>query len=502
MNFDGNGKKISKLDASLFDDLNGTIVNLTIEDASVSGGANITGILANTIKTAASTVTNVDVVGTVTSPSYSSSITATQYAGGLIGEIDAANTSITDCNVIKTNVSGTLVGGVVGFANAAVTMSGCTYSDGTVSASARYCGGMLGSTGNYTSNITDCHVENASITSTADRVGGFVGQVQTNVIISGCSVTGGSVHAGTVNVGGFAGTQYGNVSDSYVDGTTVTSGNTTNTTEVALGGFAGYHQGTLTKCHSNVDINQRGSFLGGLVGQMVAGSVSKCYATGDVTGDYRQVGGLIGGLKNAKTFNISDSYASGNIEANSYVGGLIGEVQSTITNVSVIDCYASGSVSATSFAAGGLIGMISKAEVMVRECVAWNPSVSATSRLSGNWSSGALVGVSFPICTLTDNFRSPSMTLTVWWVPDADYDHPNVSSSNPLVVKDITNGNLRATTATSTASGQDNRPQYAYHGKHSTTSRLSTLASTAKGSGGLDWSDSVWDFSTDLPTLK
>lgn len=502
INFDGNNKKISNLNASLFDDLNGTVVNLTIEDATVSGGSAITGILAKTIQTAASTVTNVDVVGTVTSPSYSSSVTATAYTGGLIGQIDADNTSITDCDVIKTNVSGTLAGGVIGFANALVTMSGCTYSGGTVSATARYCGGMLGSTGNFNSTITDCHVANATVTSTVDRVGGFVGQVQTKVTISACSVTGGSVYAGTINVGGFAGTQYGAVSDSYVDGTTVTSGNTTSTTTVALGGFAGYHQGTLTKCHANVNINQSGAFLGGLVGQMVSGSVSKCYAIGNVTGDYRQVGGLIGGLTTDKSFTISDSYATGNIEANSYVGGLIGEIQNNITNVSVTNCYASGNVNTTSFAAGGLIGMISKASVSVSECAAWNGSVSATSRGSGNWSSGAVVGVAFPICTLTDNFRKPSMTLTVWWVPDADYDHPNVSSSAPLVVKDISTSALRATTATSTASGQDNRPQYAYHGKHSTTGILSTLASTAKGSGGLGWSGDVWDFTADLPTLK
>ena len=133
----------------------------------------------------------------------------------------------------------------------------------------------------------------------------------------------------------------------------------------------------------------------------------------------------------------------------------------------------------------------------VEKCAAWNSSVTPGNNGSGNWSSGAIIGVAFPYgCTLIDNYRNPSMSLTAWWIPDADYQHPNVSGG-ALTVKDISTNTIRLTTATSLASGQDNRPQYAYHGKVEAGKTLSELASTTLG-----WSSSVWDFSTALPTLK
>ena len=89
------------------------------------------------------------------------------------------------------------------------------------------------------------------------------------------------------------------------------------------------------------------------------------------------------------------------------------------------------------------------------------------------------------------------MSLTAWWVPDPDYDHPNVSISSPLVIKDISTGVLRPTTATGTGSGNDNYPQFAYHGKHvDDGTTLSELASDILG-----WDGFVWRFSGDLPTL-
>ena len=143
------------------------------------------------------------------------------------------------------------------------------------------------------------------------------------------------------------------------------------------------------------------------------------------------------------------------------------------------------------------IGVIGGAGFIMSKSAAWNTSVVPTSYGSGNWSSGSVAAVTFPTCTLTDNYRNPAMSLTAWWVPDADYSHPDVSSSTPLVVKDIATGELRPTTATGTGSGNDNYPQFAYHGKVEAGKTLSQLASMTLG-----WSSYVWDFTGDLPTLK
>lgn len=416
INFDGNNKKISNLNASLFDDLNGTVVNLTIEDATVSGGSAITGILAKTIQTAASTVTNVDVVGTVTSPSYSSSVTATAYTGGLIGQIDADNTSITDCDVIKTNVSGTLAGGVIGFANALVTMSGCTYSGGTVSATARYCGGMLGSTGDYNSTITDCHVANATVTSTADRVGGFVGQVQKKVTIKGCTVgtdtqrvTVASTYASnTVNAGGFAGVCYGSItkngdvrSKAYV---AITCTNTATGTNINIGGFVGYLEGGPV-AYSDSDATMDalvGAQVGGFAAWMnAAATIDNCTSTGTIKGN-NYTGGFIGNT-NAKDHVVTNNSASGTVTGGSTVGGFSGQIaQGTWTN-NTTSCTVSGAANI-----GGFAGQIN-GNATVSKCSSTGPTVNATGNVCGGFAgiaaNGANISDSYSTSNLSGSTR-------------------------------------------------------------------------------------------------
>lgn len=625
---DGNNKIVSHLGASMFEDLNGTVVDLTIENATVSGGSAITGILANTIKTAASTVTNVDV--------NSSSITASSYAGGLVGQIDAANTSVADCEVSNTDVSGTLAGGVVGFANALVTMSGCTYSGGTVTASARYCGGMVASTGNYNSVISDCHVENAtisvSVTNNDFRAGGFIGLQHTNVQVKGCSV-GKSAENVTINlsapasgkvynVGGFVGVNYGTITqNSSVRNTafvTITAGNTATGSQMNLGGFVGYNTGTIEYSDAIVTMTGlKGTYIGGFCGIIlqsgvirnctetgaVSGnnytggfvgvidsattSISGCSSAGSVTGA-SSIGGFVGGctannkpgtfIGNSTSASVTSSgsnfggfigngvgtftsnyatgkvastnggngggfaggiwegssgsvfsknYSTGNVSGNANLGGLIGYIGGNITisncyatgnvgnstmynqkygglvgftsdnstyitdGVSITNCYATGDIE-SSFAGGGLIGRIGLSTTSVSNCAAWNAKVYPYNSGNANWSSGAVVGVAFPTCTLTDNYRNPSMLLTAYWVPATDYQHANVSSTHPLT--DSTGAEMADT---ATAKGQAHFPQYPYHGKVESGKTLSQLASTTLG-----WSSDIWDFSGPLPLLK
>ena len=84
------------------------------------------------------------------------------------------------------------------------------------------------------------------------------------------------------------------------------------------------------------------------------------------------------------------------------------------------------------------------------------------------------------------------MELTAYWVPAADFDHPDVSPTSPLIKQDGT-----PSKATACASGQDGYPQFPYHGHVAAGKTLSQLASTTLG-----WDASVWDFSGELPVLK
>jgi hypothetical protein len=443
LDFEGNGHTISNLTStdaqnypSFVGVVNGSVKNLVFDGATITGGGNVAGVLA-----------------------------------GYVG-------------------SGTAIFG---------NISGITVKNSTVSGSKQRLGGIAGYVKNISGTIDDCHVINTTVESAADRVGGLFGQFdKLSYGALNCTAENVTV-SGTINIGGLVGVGYGYFTDCTSSGT-VSSTNTTSNADIALGGLVGYFEnGVISHCSSSVNINQttNGRDLGGLVGKMLAGTVEKSFATGNVKGLQRNVGGLIGLITNTSGISkVSNCYCTGSVVANAYSGGFLGLFEKG--KAEIANCYATGNVEGTAFGIGGLIGFIGGADFTMNNSAAWNGSIVPANYGEANWSSGAVAAVTFPTCTLTDNYRSPSMSLTAFWVPAADYDHPNVSSTAPLVVKDITTGELRPTTATGTGGGNDNYPQFPYHGKHvAVGTSLSTLASTTLG-----WSSAVWDFSGDVPTLK
>ena len=438
--FDGQGHTISNLtstDAQAYPSfvgvVNGTVKNLVFDGATITGGNNVAGVLAGYVG--------------------SSSVSA-------VGNI-----------------------------------SDITVKNATVTGSKRHLGGVAGFINKVSETVRNCHVVNTTVSSTADRVGGVFGQVDKTFTVQDCSAENVTV-SGSINIGGLVGVGYGNFTDCTSSGE-ITSINTTSNADIGLGGLVGYFEnGTISHCSSSVNAIQEtnGRDIGGLIGKMLVGTVEKSYSTGNVKGLQRNVGGFIGLITNTSSKSVvTDCYCTGNVVANAYSGGFLGLHEKGV--VEITNCYATGSVEGA-FALGGMLGVTATGMTMSKSA-AWNSSITASSNGEGNWSSGAVVGVTFPTITLTDNYRNPAVALTVWWVPDADYSHPDVSSSTPLVVKDIATGELRPTTATGTGSGNDNYPQFAYHGKVEAGKTLCQLASTTLG-----WSSEVWDFSGDLPTLK
>jgi hypothetical protein len=496
VNFDGNNKTISNLGKNLFYVFKGSIKDLTLDNSNVTNR----GIFADYCQGSGHTITNVNITnGKVTSSSSN--------VGALIGQINNGTgtcATITNCSVTDTDVTGGgVVGGVIGYANTVVSINGCSYSGGTVTASAKFAGGLIGSAGNYASTFTDCHVSNITVTSSADRVGGLAGQTEKLTAVNNCSSTN-AIVTGTINLGGLLGILYGSAADCTSAGGSITSTNTTSNADIGLGGLAGWLQyGVISNCSSSVSINQttNGRDIGGLVGKMVDGTIEKSYATGDVSGIQRNVGGLVGLVTlTSSTATISNCYCTGIVAANSYGGGLIGYHEKG--DLTVTNCYSTSAVTG-GFAMGGLIGIANNVAANVSKSVAWNPSVTAVSIEAANWSSGAVVGVAHPNCTLTDNYRNPSMAITAYWGNQtgytvelaAGYSQPNVSgTTHPLT--DST-GTEMTDTGTANNAANPHYPIFPYHGKVEAGKTLSVLAETTLG-----WDSTVWDFSADLPTLK
>lgn len=475
------------------------------------------------------------------------SIKGNNYTGGYVGYVDNNSITFTGNQVLSGSVVNgqSAVGGFAGY------VPNGTFSDntvaGTVTVRGSNGGGFVGTTegGSFTdcstsasvtgqgtviggfvgngvvAEMTRCFSTGAVVKNSADGnvVGGFGGGVET-CTLDGCYFSGSVTTTAVASemVGGFIGQlkpatgALASIQNCYSTGTVNGSGRWT-------GGFIGYifraadncGDVEISACYSSCSVSVTGkSYVAGFIGRtyMVAGTsltIEKCYATGTVTSNQSYASAFIGEIGEATACTISDCYSTGNISgANQIRGGLVAAVHASAASATISRCYSTCSLSDGSFRLGGLIGNINTTECTVEDCAAWNGAVTATAYdYNKNWSSGTIVGTAHPNCHLTNNFRKPGMSVTMWWAPDVDYDHPDVDgTTHPLVIRSNTTP-YTYTEASATSLGAPY--QFPYHGWHTAETNLSTLAATAKGAssgqGGLGWSSSIWDFTADLPTL-
>ena len=153
-----------------------------------------------------------------------------------------------------------------------------------------------------------------------------------------------------------------------------------------------YYQSKVSNSYATGSVTGN-DYVGGLVGKNSGGgTVSNSYATGSVTGDH-YVGGLVG--KNFRS-TVSNSYATGAVKGEAFVGGLVGYKN----NGTVSGSYAMGSVTGSS-TVGGLVG--------------WNSGQGnisnsyATGSVTGNDYVGGLVGSNW-VSTVSNSYATGSVT--------------------------------------------------------------------------------------------
>jgi hypothetical protein len=227
-----------------------------------------------------------------------------------------------------------------------------------------------------------------------------------------------TVNGSPLNMGGFAGSVYATeIADCYSESPLVIpqAGGASN----CIGGFIGLtyvrsgQVNSIISCYATANITSAysaGNF-GGLVGfsngnsTSVDVSISKSYATGhiNVKGTYAtNSGGLVG---RADFGNISECWASGNVEIRGlpgkvgaiYAGGLVGFLQSS---AKIENCYALGNVFAddpysgsSSVIAGGLVGYTtSNATPSVSYSFAKGSVTAQTASASAEVYAGGIIG--------------------------------------------------------------------------------------------------------------
>jgi len=197
-------------------------------------------------------------------------------------------------------------------------------------------------------SVVNCHIEDGVLVSSGDA-GGLIGYNRGKV--ERCSVT-----ITTTRADGLTARNSGTISDCYVSGDIVRGD-----------GLAGSNKGVIKNCTTNVHVD-RGC---GLVGTN-EGMVTCSYAEGQIQGQ-SNIGGLIGRNKGTVTF----SYADMEIDATGkQIGGAVGRNENVVAH-----CYAYGKVAGEE-KVGGLVGL---SEGSIYQCY-------AAAAVSGQVEVGGLVG--------------------------------------------------------------------------------------------------------------
>lgn len=395
---------------------------------------------------------------------------------GYIDNVDITNITITS-NTSNGNNTGT---GSIASRLYSGKISNCDVSGLIITGTAERVGGILGINATNGNTIENCTVTNASI-SGGYALGGIVGRSSSTpaVIIKGCKLLGENTLTGTSSsVGGILGEagSASTVQNCHVKANiNSTSAPSAGDKTVFLGGIIGYPKGTtaITLCTTEGNMNnQNARAVGGIIGgsdQNNSITISKCaYLGGDIISSGR-AGGIAGWIKYAIT--VSDCYSAGRLRFATWSGGIVGWHQGTnSTQGNISNCYSTMNITTEGNGMGGIVGCFDSGSTTrsddntgtIINCIAWNSNMSSTGTCSG-----CITGGSGKASSISNCYRNPAMTT-------------GFTASDPT-----------DNTSTSENAGKP------YHGKAaSADATVSSIAQT------LGWSSDIWDFSTELPTLK
>ncbi|MCL2072317.1 MAG: T9SS type A sorting domain-containing protein [Marinilabiliaceae bacterium] len=190
-----------------------------------------------------------------------------------------------------------------------------------------------------------------------------------------------------------------------------------------------------------------GGWLGGIAGSNGNSVISSCYADVEIIVPW----GSCGGITAINSGIIKNCYAKGNVTGNYNVGGLVGEHNNYGTTLAIENCYAA--VNVTGFEnVGGLAGIVYN-NAVIKNCVAANPSVIATS------------GTNF-----------------INRITSSDFDSPNAFINNYALETMIIEANGTPVTITPNLNGIE--------GANATLAQLQSLAFYNTVS---NWNQTVWD---------
>ena len=227
---------------------------------------------------------------------------------------------------------------------------------------------------------------------------------------------------------------------------------------------------------------------GGLFGRIWGANITACSADVEIESGEDYVGGIFGYDTGAST--VSDCWTNGHVKAGSKVGGIGGGFIKADSEM--YNCFSLMTVEG-SFQYAGILGHANLDQKNanttntpnnhIEGCIAWNDEIkSRATDGAEHYSSGVIVGF-----TATQNYLAKCFRKA-----DIAFSECPVNAELGYVVTNQGNAGPGAPLVVGT-----NTYDFAYHGLAAPPD--ATVTSLARSLG---WSDSVWDFSTPIPTLK
>jgi hypothetical protein len=472
--FDGNGYTITGLTKPLFNDLKGTVKDLTLNSTlNITSDQTDIGILANVLS---GTATGCTSQGSVTF-NVGSAVSGERRIGGMIGSISGTEASITACtneasvtNETTNTTDGELiVGGVLSTSWVAeFSISDCS-NTGTITNNAYWekaisVGGIIGQAGNGASatstvlNVSDCTnsgaVSNTGNSAASNNVGGVIGWIRHGTYS-------GNSNEGTVSNSGEAPNNYVGGVFGYVDlnctfqnhsnsGLVSNSGEATSANNVGgiIGSIAGKKPNYNTiasgyKFTNSGSIENSGSAkninIGGLLGRnntgyftMTGTSSAYCRNSGNITdtsgnaksdGGDISIGGIVGytttGIKMQYARNSGDIYVTGDKGSSAInVGGIGGWISNASFNFN--NCRNTGDVTvdATTTASIWAAGIVACPKPNSTNHYYWRSNATIDTHLATvggeNYTAGLMATVEGSDASSTFTMTGHRLAGTVW----------------------------------------------------------------------------------------
>lgn len=340
-----------------------TLTSSIINNGSITGDSAVAGIIGYANN--ATTISGTQNTGTVTGTA--------RGIGGICGVTYntvtiSGNVSTSGSNIISGSNAASYVGGIIGHhrRNSLTIQSGATVTNGQAIKYAKdRSGGIIGySEGNIT--ISGSVVNNGTVSAIGENVGGIIGSLANNkaLTITGSATNNSSV-TGPYNVAGIMGFSNGkiDIKNCTNNATIIANGAATdNNTEFGVAGIVGRN-------------NQSSSI----------NKIDRCVNTGDIRsdandGDYN-VAGIIGYTN--YTCTITNSYNTGHLSGDEkYIGGII--ARATGNNTSVTNCCNKGDISGTlTGGCGGIAFSVAGNPMKINNCYNYGTiSASGVTRYS------------------------------------------------------------------------------------------------------------------------